>query len=78
MVHRDGRKINFWVYMLPLISFVNKKSLNCINQDAKVHDFINDFKLIVKFFFLPFNKRIVIIMWKIWSERGIGEDRRRL
>ena len=42
MVHRDGRKINFWVYMLPLISFVNKKKLNYINQDAKVHDFINE------------------------------------
>ena len=41
----DGRKVSFWtnnwVYMLPLVSFVDDDNLLCINLDAKVHEFIN-------------------------------------
>ena len=45
----DGRKVyfqtDFWVYMSPLISFVDENHLHYINWYAKVYDFINqDFK----------------------------------
>ena len=32
---------NYWVYMSPLISFVDENHLHYINWDAKVYDFIN-------------------------------------
>ena len=41
----DGRKVSFWidnwVYRVPLVSFVNDDNLQCINLEAKVHEFIN-------------------------------------
>ena len=41
----DGRKVYFWtdywVYMLPLMSFVDENNLHYIDWDAKVHDFLN-------------------------------------
>ena len=30
-----------WVYMMPLVSFVEADNFHFVNLDAKVHDFIN-------------------------------------
>ena len=42
---RDGRKvyfwIDYWVYMLSLVSFVDENNLHYINWDVKVHNFLN-------------------------------------
>ena len=41
----DGRKFffwtDYWVYMMPFVSFVDENNLHYISLDAKVHDFIN-------------------------------------
>ena len=37
---RNGRKVwrDYWVYITPLISFVDENDLHHLNWDAKVHD----------------------------------------
>ena len=32
---------DYWIYMMPLVSFVDENNLQSINLDAKVYDFIN-------------------------------------
>ena len=41
----DGRKVCLWmvnwVFMTPIISFVDENNLHIINRDVKVHEFID-------------------------------------